>query len=129
MLFQWAIEGPAAAYPGKVTFSIKFYRVTERDEIDKNGNSVKVKSFDYVLNTLPAEIRIYPTMNVTSMNENYIYDDDTILTIYQKIEEVSRMSSDIYWIVLKDEDSVSPINNNYSVGAIDKSEEIYNNIT
>lgn len=130
MLFQWAIEGPAAAYPGKVSFSIKFYKITEYDTLDKNGNSVKEKQFDYVLNTMPSEIKILPGMNVTKINENYIYEDNTVLDIYQRIEEVSRMN-ELYWIVLEDFDETKQpqTDNNYPVGTIDKSEEIYNNIT
>jgi hypothetical protein len=127
MLFQWAIEGPAAAYAGKVTFSIKFYRITEYDTVDKHGNSVKAKEFDYVLNTSPAEITILPSMNVTKINENYIYEDNTILDVYQRIDEVSRMNV-LYWTVLEEETSTQT-DNNYPVGTIDKSEEIYNNIT
>ena len=119
MLFQWAIEGAAAAYAGKVTFSIKFYRISEYD------------SFDYgELEKRIGQIRILPGMNVTRINENYIYEDNTILDIYQRIEEVSR-SNDLHWLILEEHNDLQPVlsDNNYPVGTIDKSEEIYKNIT
>lgn len=130
MLFQWAIEGPATAYAGKVTFSIKFYRISEYDDVDKHGTPIKVKSFDYVLNTMPAELKILPGMNTTKVNENYIYDDDTVLEIYQRIEEISR-SQHLYWLVMENVDDSIPIptDNNYPIGTVDKTEEIEENIT
>ena len=130
MLFQWAIEGPATAYTGYVTFSIKFYRITEVDSVDEYGTPIKVKAYDYILNTLPSKIKIEQGMDVFEETENYIYDADTVFDIYQRIEEVSR-ANDLYWIVLDphfDENKPIATANNYPIGTIDKSEEIYANI-
>lgn len=130
ILFQWAIEGPATAYPGNVTFSIKFYRISEVDSFDENGTPIKVKVYDYILNTLTTKIKIEHGMDVFSETENYIYDAETVVDIYQRIEEVSR-ASDLYWIMLDPNfDETKPIvtRGDYPTNTIDKSEEIYTNI-
>ena len=131
MLLQWAIEGPATAYPGKVTFSIKFYRISEVEDKDENGNTILVKVYDYILNTLTTQITILHGMDVFEETENYIYDAETVLDIYQRIEEVSR-ANDLCWIMLDQlYDETQPIitAGDYPDKTIDKSEQIYSNIT
>lgn len=131
MLLQWAIEGPATAYSGKVTFSIKFYRISEVEDKDENGNPILVKVYDYILNTLTTQITILHGMDVFEETENYIYDAETVLDIYQRIEEVSR-ANDLCWIMLDQlYDETQPIitAGDYPDKTIDKSEQIYSNIT
>ena len=63
--------------------------------------------------------------------ENYIYDAETVLDIYQRIEEVSR-ANDLCWIMLDQlYDETQPIitAGDYPDKTIDKSEQIYSNIT
>ena len=131
MLLQWAIEGPATAFPGKVSFSIKFYRISEVEAEDENGNTILVKTYDYILNTLTSSITILHGMDVFEETENYIYDAETVLDIYQRIEEVSR-ANDLCWIMLDqiyDETQPIIIAGDYPEKTIDKSEQIYANIT
>lgn len=131
MLLQWAIEGPATAFPGKVSFSIKFYRISEVEVEDENGNTIVVKAYDYILNTLVSQITILHGMDVFEETENYIYDAETVLDIYQRIEEVSR-ANDLCWIMLDQlYDETQPIitAGDYPDKTIDKSEQIYANIT
>ena len=46
MLFQWAIEGPATAYSGVVSFSIKFYRISSVIVDTVDGRSEKKYIYD-----------------------------------------------------------------------------------
>lgn len=130
MLLQWAIEGPATAYPGTVTFSIKFYRIAEVEDKDENGNTIYVKVYDYILNTLTSKIKILHGMDVFEETENYVYDAETVMDIYQRIEQISR-ANDLYWINLNsDFDETKPIitKGDYPANTLDKSEQVYTNI-
>ena len=131
MLLQWAIEGPATAYPGTVTFSIKFYRIAEVEDKDENGNTIKVKVYDYILNTLTSKIKILHGMDVFQETENYVYDAETIMDVYQRIEDVSR-TTELRWIMLDllyDETQPIVTDGDYPDKTVDKSEQIYTNIT
>ena len=44
MLFQWAIEGPATAFSGPVTFSIKFYRIAAKTIYEEDGSQRQFRS-------------------------------------------------------------------------------------
>lgn len=131
MIFQWAIEGPVAAYPGWVNFSIQFYRISENEIEDEFGNSKIVKTYDYILNTLPSKIKIQPGMNVLLSSKNYDFTVEEVKAIYAAIEEIKRQS-DLYWIIMNDDfDDTKPIvfEEDHPEGTINKSEDIYNIIT
>lgn len=115
ILFQWVIEGPATAYSGKVTFSIKFYKISSD------------KIYEYVLNTQPTTSQVLHGMNIEQNSENYIYDSSTVEEIYQRIEEVSR-TSDLYWIILEDDNDteITISSNDYPIGTINKNNMISN---
>lgn len=87
ILFPWVIEGPATAYSGAVTFSIKFYRLNRFGEYELN------------LNTLTSKSQVLHGMNIYKTSENYLYDAPTVEAIYQRIEEVEK-SNDLYWIIM-----------------------------
>ena len=130
MIFQWAIEGPVAAYPGWVNFSIQFYRISETDVEDENGIVKTIKEYDYVLNTLPSKIKIQPGMNVLLSSENYNFEADEVKAIYAEIEKLKRQS-DLYWITMDNSfDETKPVitKDDYPNGTDNKSEEIYTNI-
>lgn len=88
ILFPWVIEGAATAFSGNVTFSIKFYK------LEANGKYV------YNLNTLASKSAVLHGMDALSESENYIYDVDTVLKIYQEIDTI-RKQSDIYWLKME----------------------------
>ena len=128
MLFQWAIEGPATAYSGIVTFSIKFYKISELAIDSADGHQTKLKVYDYVLNTLPSKSEVLHGLNVLATNENYYFEATEVEQIYQRIEEVRR-ENDLYWIVLSDDENmVGKQNNDYPDNTINKNNTILDNI-
>lgn len=89
ILFPWVIEGPATAYAGKVTFSIRFYKLNSKS------------FYEYNLNTLPSTSSVKHGMNIydTVNGDNYSKLPTEIEKIYARIEEVDR-TNDLYWIVM-----------------------------
>lgn len=108
MLFQWAIEGPATAFSGDVTFSIKFYRISELllDNADGTGNT-KALVYDFVLNTQPATSKVLYGLDINATSNNYIYNAPEIENIYQKIQEARR--TELYWLVLTDNEETDTL--------------------
>lgn len=87
--FPWVIEGPATAYSGTVTFSIRFYR------IDKDG------VYDFNLNTLSSTSKVLHGMQIQN-TENFIIAPTVIDDIYDKISKLNK-DFDVYWIDLEGE--------------------------
>lgn len=87
ILFPWVIEGPATAFAGTVTFSIKFYRLNERGQ------------YEFNLNTQTNKSKVLHGLNVLSYKEyeNYNYEASTVEAIYQRIAEVEK-ANELYWI-------------------------------
>ncbi len=127
MLFQWAIEGPATAYSGKVTFSIKFYKISSVTIDSADGHSTELKVYDYVLNTQPSTSEVLHGLDIMATSENYYFEASEVEKIYQEIEKVRR-TNDLYWIVLKD-DTVPEVAVDYPDKTINKNEVITSLIT
>ena len=127
MLFQWAIEGPATAYSGKVTFSIKFYKISSITIDSADGHSTQLKVYDYVLNTQPSTSEVLHGLDIMATSENYYFEASEVEKIYQEIEKVRR-TNDLYWIVLKD-DTVPEVVADYPDKTINKNEIITSLIT
>ena len=124
MLFPWVIQGPATEFAGTVTFSVKFYRISDTTVDNEDGTSRSVKVYDYVLNTQPVTSKVLHGLNIHAHSENYIYPEQTIEDIYQRIAEIERTDI-LYWTVL------TPLTPNTHInpavdGITDKSEDIYN---
>lgn len=89
ILFPWAIGGPATAAAGKITFSVRFYRVSADGE-----------ELVYNLNTKPAVSKILHGMNViTTENENFVFPTSMIEEIWNEINKI-RSEKDLTWIDL-----------------------------
>lgn len=127
MLFQWAIEGPATAYSGKVTFSIKFYKISSITIDSADGHSTQLKVYDYVLNTQPSTSEVLHGLDIMATSENYYFEASEVEKIYQEIEKVRR-TNDLYWTVLKD-DAVPKVTADYPDKTINKNELITSLIT
>lgn len=127
MLFQWAIEGPATAYSGKVIFSIKFYRISSVIVDSVDGTSKSYKVYDYVLNTQPATSEVLHGLDILATSENYYFEATEVEAIYQAIENVRR-ENDLYWIVLGNDDDMSLRPVDYPPKTIDKNDLITRNI-
>lgn len=125
MLFQWAIEGPATAYSGKVTFSIKFYKISSITIDSADGHSTELKVYDYVLNTQSSTSEVLHGLDILATSENYYFEASEVEKIYQTIEEVRRQN-DLYWIVLSDESLVATSSTDYPESTINKNETISN---
>lgn len=87
--FPWVIEGPATAYSGTVTFSIRFYR------IDKDG------VYDFNLSTLSSTSRVLHGMQIQN-SENFIIAPTVVDDIYAQISKLNK-DFDVYWIDLEGE--------------------------
>lgn len=127
MLFQWAIEGPATAYSGMVTFSIKFYKISTITVDAIDGTSQTKYVYDYVLKTVPSKSEVLHGLNIAATTENYYFQPSEVEAIYQRIEEVRR-TNDLYWIVLDDNDPVESLND-YPDKTINKNDIINELIT
>lgn len=89
ILFPWVIEGPATAFAGKVTFSIRFYKLNSKS------------FYEYNLNTLPCTSQVLHGMDMyKTVNGNYADLPTEIEKIYTRIEEVDR-AHDLYWITIE----------------------------
>lgn len=99
MIVPWVIQGPATAYAGKITFSVKFYRIREIDVDNQSGHTNKQREYEYVLNTKPAVSEILYGLDISATSENYYFPPDEIENIYQEIEKTRRIN-DIYWIII-----------------------------
>ena len=128
MLFQWAIEGPATAYSGKVTFSIKFYKISSIIIDSADGTSTELKVYDYVLNTQPSTSEVLHGLDILATSENYYFEASEVEKIYQEIESVRR-TNDMYWIDLGVEESVPVVIADNPAKTINKNETITNLIT
>lgn len=84
--FPWVIEGPATAYSGNVTYSIKFYILSE------NG-----QDFIYVLNTIPCTGKVLKGMDVLKTTSNYSFTDPS--PIEQLIDRINNLEqgNTLYW--------------------------------
>lgn len=128
MLFQWVIEGPATAYSGTVTFSIKFYKISTITVDTIGGQKEEIKSYDYILNTQPSKSKVLHGMDIQATSENYYFEASEVEKIYQTIEEVRR-TNDLYWIVLGEENQVANTNEDYPQNTINKNDTILDLIT
>ena len=90
MLFQWAIEGSATLYPGKLTFAIQFYRTSEVEYDDEQGKPVKYYRYDYLLNTLPNFTTVQHGMDTAAFIENYESPAEPIKAIFDEINAVNQ---------------------------------------
>lgn len=127
MVFQWAIQGPATAYAGKVTFSIKFYRISRQQSEDANGMVTYNLVYDYILNTLPNKLTIESSLNITAESEQFIIPAPQADWLQQQIDELRR-TNDIYWIIMDDSfDENEPVvfEYDYPDDALDRADEIY----
>lgn len=131
MIFPWAVQGPATAYPGTVTFSIKFYKISKQLAENEEGNIVETLVYDYILNTIPSQLKIQKSLDVTAESENFIIPADAVLYLQEQIEHLQR-TNDLFWLVMDDEfDEDEPIvsDPDYIVdGVLDKNDRIYQNI-
>lgn len=102
LIFPWVIEGPATAYSGTVTFSVRFYRISGEYHEDINQSTLQ---YEYLLNTLPAKSKVLEGMDVLETSENYTYNPNVFADIYQQIKEIKDAYTDtniLYWIKLGD---------------------------
>lgn len=125
MLFQWAIEGPATAFSGTVTFSIKFYRIAPKIVYEADGSQHELMIYEYILNTQPQTSKVLYGLDVQATSENYYFEASEVEKIYQRIEEVRR-TNDLYWIVLSDDGLIDPNDPDYPANTINKNDTITN---
>lgn len=131
ILFQWAIEGPVTAYTGTVSFSIRFYRISTIQVENENGHLEDKLICDYNLNTLPSTLKVQKGMDVIKESGNYVYDDQTIASIFQAINLISQ-AQELKWLIMDDTfDPDAPIifdHHDYPEGTLDRSDDVLNNI-
>lgn len=102
LIFPWAIEGPATAYSGIVTFAVKFYRLTGEWNEDASLNTLE---YEYNLNTLAAKSKVLEGMDVLENNPEYGYETnpslfESVLERLLKLEQIQADKNTLYWIEL-----------------------------
>lgn len=84
MLIPWNVGAGATIAPGKIEYSIRFYRINSTLE------------FEYNLTTLPATSEVLQGMPETEEDATHVLTDPTeFQQLSQRIEEISRQ--DVYW--------------------------------
>lgn len=91
LIIPWNVDGAATQKKGKLTFSIRFFRI-EQDE-DGAYNLV------YNLNTLAAETEVLEGLNVDPLNKEEVdFGTDAYEIIMHEISRLSRKGT--YWEIL-----------------------------
>lgn len=129
MIFQWAIDGAATAYPGKLTFAIQFYRTSVIELDDANNKPVKYYRYDYMLNTLPATTIVKHGMDMEAFTENYLFEANEAKRIFDEIAKANAKAP-LYWIDLSDYDPLESLfkENDYPENTINKNDMIASEI-
>ncbi len=104
MIVPWNIAGNVTAYPGDVTFSVRFYHIdpysVAHSYIDEHGNEHIPEGetkFVYNLSTLPATSKVLHGIGTEILNEEYYQiAPSEVLNIYQKIDEINKRN--VYWV-------------------------------
>lgn len=104
MIIPWNIGGNVTAYPGKVTFSFRFYHVDPLSLTPEYTDPDGVKHppqgevyFTYNLSTLPATSKVLYGFGTEILNEEYYQiAPNEVLNIYQRIDELSKRNT--YWV-------------------------------
>lgn len=102
LIFPWVIEGPATAYSGTVTFSVRFYRISGEYHPDEEQCTLE---YEYLLNTLSAKSKVLEGMDVLETSENYKCDTSVFADIYQKMNKIEKDYMEkrtLFWIQLGD---------------------------
>lgn len=102
LIFPWVIEGPATAYSGTVTFSVRFYRISGEYHPDVEQCTLE---YEYLLNTLSAKSKVLEGMDVLETSENYTYDPSVFADIYQRMNKIEKDYMEkrtLFWIQLGD---------------------------
>lgn len=98
MVFPWVIEGPATAFSGEITFSVRFYRVMGHWDPNPEKNTLE---FEYLLNTLSAKSKVLTGLDVLPDSEYYTYEVDTIQDVYHRIKQLQdAYQGRLKWTVL-----------------------------
>lgn len=100
LIFPWVIEGPATAFSGTVTFSVRFYRIRGEYHEDPDQSTLE---YEYLLNTLSAKSKVLEGMDVLETSENYTYNPSVFADLYQQIKDIKDVCEDtkvLYWIQL-----------------------------
>lgn len=90
MVIPWVVDGAATQKDGKVTFSLRFFR------IEGEGPNAKLV---YNLNTLPSETYVKKGLSVDPLNKEEVdFGTDAYTTIMQQISTLHRKGT--YWEIL-----------------------------
>lgn len=86
LLIPWSIGGLATKYPGKIKYTVRFYKLSQQ------------KDFLFNLSVSPAsgEIKFGMDIKYTDL-ENYKIPEDAITQIYNDISEAIHQAS-VYWV-------------------------------
>lgn len=91
MIIPWNVDGAATQKQGKLTFSIRFFKI----EYDEENNPKLV----YNLSTLAAETEVLSGLNVDPLNKEEVdFGTNAYEIIMQEISELKRKGT--YWEIL-----------------------------
>lgn len=96
ILIPWCLDANVARKPGKVEFSIQFYKVGEVID-EENGGTRKILTYN--LNTIPAQSQVLAGMEVSEMSSNYLLDATQYNDLDNRLKALEEPSL-LYWTII-----------------------------
>lgn len=85
LIFGWPLVSEITNTPGKVKFSVRFYKIGEREAIADNGATILQQYLTYNFNTIPAEVTINASFDYSLYGEDKIDSVDRESLIVNRI--------------------------------------------
>ena len=85
LIFGWPLASEITNTPGKVKFSVRFYKIGERETLADNGATVLQQYLTYNFNTIPAEIVINASLDYSLYGKEKIDSVDRESLIVNRI--------------------------------------------
>ena len=85
LIFGWPLASEITNTPGKVKFSVRFYKIGEREAIADNGATILQQYLTYNFNTIPAEVVINASLDYSLYGKEKIESLDRESLIVNRI--------------------------------------------
>lgn len=85
LIFGWPLASEITKKPGKVKFSVRFYKIGDRKVIADNGAEVTQQYLTYNFNTIPAELTINASLDYSLYGEEKVDSIDRENLIVNRI--------------------------------------------
>lgn len=85
LIFGWPLVSEITNTPGKVKFSVRFYKIGERETIADNGATILQQYLTYNFNTIPSEVTINASLDYSLYGKEKIESLDKESLIVNRI--------------------------------------------